>query len=153
MTRFLFFCLMTGAVLMAAGCKDEDQGEIDRNIILKYIADNNLTAIEHESGLFHVITVPGTGGSPTLSSTIEVNYKGYFTDKAVFDEGSLPTASSGPITLQQLIEGWQIGLPLLQKGGEGTFLIPSALGYGSNPPPGIPRNAVLIFEIELVDFN
>ncbi len=153
MTRFFLFCLMAGSVMLTPGCKDEDQDEIDRAAILKYIDENNLTATEHESGIFYNIETPGTGGSPTLSSTIEVNYKGYFTDKVVFDEGHLPTATSGPITLLQLIEGWQIAIPLLQKGGKGTFLIPSRLAYGSNPPPGIPKNAVMIFEIELIDFN
>ncbi|MDZ4703371.1 MAG: FKBP-type peptidyl-prolyl cis-trans isomerase [Saprospiraceae bacterium] len=151
MTRFFFCCLMAGSLLMAAGCKDEDQGEIDRAIILNYIADNNLTAVEHESGIFHVITVPGSGGSPTLSSNVKVKYKGYLTDNVTFDETTGNNTIEFP--LQNLIQGWQIAIPLLQKGGKGKFLIPSALGYGSNPPPGIPRNAVLVFDIELVDFN
>ena len=151
MTRFFFCCLMAGALLTANGCKDEDQGEIDRAIILNYIATNNLTAVEHESGIFHVITVPGTGGSPTLSSNVKVKYRGYFTDNVTFDETTGNNTIEFP--LQNLIEGWQIAIPLLQKGGKGTFLIPSELGYGSNPPPGIPSNAVLIFDIELVDFN
>jgi len=151
MTRFFFCCLMAGALLTANGCKDEDQGEIDREIILNYIAANNLMAVEHESGIFHVISVPGSGGSPTLSSNVKVKYKGYFTDNVTFDETTGNNTIEFP--LSNLIEGWQIAIPLLQKGGKGTFLIPSALGYGSNPPPGIPRNAVLIFDIELVDFN
>ncbi|RLD57409.1 MAG: peptidylprolyl isomerase, partial [Bacteroidetes bacterium] len=41
--------------------------------------------------------------------------------------------------------------PLLKKGGIGTFFVPSALGYGPNGPGSIPDNAVLIFEIELID--
>jgi FKBP-type peptidyl-prolyl cis-trans isomerase FkpA len=150
MTRFFFCCLMAGALLMANGCKDEDQGEIDRVAILKYITDNNLTATEHESGMFYVITTPGTGGNPTLSSTVEVKYKGYFTDNTVFDQTTGNNTIEFP--LQNLIEGWKIAIPLLQKGGKGTFLLPSALGYGSNPPPGIPANSVLIFDIELIDF-
>ncbi|NUO03046.1 MAG: FKBP-type peptidyl-prolyl cis-trans isomerase [Saprospiraceae bacterium] len=142
---------MGGALLMAAGCKDEDQGEIDRAIIQKYIADNSLTATEHESGMFYVITVPGSGGSPTLASTVKVKYRGYFTDNTTFDQTTGSNTIEFP--LSNLIEGWQIAIPLLQKGGKGTFLLPSALGYGSNPPPGIPANAVLIFDIELVDFS
>lgn len=153
MTRFLFFSLIVSALLLGTSCKDEDQAEIDRGVILKYIADNNLTATEHESGIFYVIETPGSGGSPSLTSQVEVNYKGYFTDNVVFDEGHLPTATSGPITPLNLIEGWQIALPLLQKGGKGTFVIPSGLCYGSNPPGGIPPNSVLVFEIELIDFN
>ncbi|MBK8706215.1 MAG: FKBP-type peptidyl-prolyl cis-trans isomerase [Saprospiraceae bacterium] len=53
--------------------------------------------------------------------------------------------------MASLIKGWQIGLPLLKEGGRGTFFLPSELGYGDNPRPGIPANAVLIFDIDLVD--
>jgi FKBP-type peptidyl-prolyl cis-trans isomerase FkpA len=41
---------------------------------------------------------------------------------------------------------------LLKKGGKGTFLLPSALGYGPGGSGSIPPNTVLIFDIELVDF-
>jgi FKBP-type peptidyl-prolyl cis-trans isomerase len=40
----------------------------------------------------------------------------------------------------------------MTKGQKNTLLLPSALGYGNNPPPGIPKNAVLIFDVKLVDF-
>ena len=138
------------ALALVGACKKEDQTKLDRAAIEQYLADNNLTATEHESGIFYVIETPGTGGSPTLSSNVEVRYKGYYLDGVVFDQ--TPGTETRTFRLGGLIQGWQIAIPLLEKGGKGFFLIPSALAYGSTPPPGVRANAVLAFEIELVDF-
>lgn len=128
----------------------EEQAKLDRSAIELYLADNNLVTTEHPSGIFYVIETPGTGGHPPLSATVTVRYKGYYLDGTVFDQ--TPGTDTRAFPLRNLIEGWQIGIPLLQKGGKGLFFIPSALGYGNNPPPGVRSNAVLAFEIELVDF-
>jgi FKBP-type peptidyl-prolyl cis-trans isomerase FkpA/FKBP-type peptidyl-prolyl cis-trans isomerase FklB len=50
-----------------------------------------------------------------------------------------------------LIKGWQIGIPLMKKGGKATFYVPSELGYGGNDMGAIPPNSILIFDIELID--
>ncbi|MEO0877290.1 MAG: FKBP-type peptidyl-prolyl cis-trans isomerase, partial [Bacteroidota bacterium] len=42
--------------------------------------------------------------------------------------------------------------PKYGRGGAGTLLVPSALGYGSQRVGPIPANSVLIFDIELIDF-
>ncbi|MBK6948819.1 MAG: FKBP-type peptidyl-prolyl cis-trans isomerase [Haliscomenobacter sp.] len=145
--RFLFLLL---PILALPSCKLEDQAEIDQEKIEQYLADNKLSATRHSSGIYYIISTPGSGGSPSLTSTVTVNYKGYYVNNSVFDQ---TTGSPIQFPLNNLIQGWQIAIPLLQKGGKGTFFIPSQLGYGSYPPQGIPANAVLIFDIELVDFK
>lgn len=149
--QFLFFAFL----LPVFACKDDtsydEQLEIDKQIIRQYLADNNIQADSLPSGLYYVITKEGSGGSPTFSSTVIVGYKGMLMDGTVFDQ----TQSGVPRTfyLGNLITGWQLGIPLLQKTGRGTFYIPSGLAYGtSGSAPTIPANAPLIFEIELVDF-
>lgn len=149
----LRFSLLIAVFVLAFGaCKkdDTDQALVDKQLIEAYLLENNITAQQHESGMYYVITTEGSGDSPTINSTVEVKYKGYFLDGAVFDQ----TTGNQTVTfpLNNLIEGWKIAIPLLKRGGKGTFFLPSALGYGSNPPPGIPSNAVLIFDIELIDF-
>ena len=54
--------------------------------------------------------------------------------------------------LTSLITGWRVAIPLLSKGGAGTFILPSSLGYGPAGRASIPPNSILIFEIELLDF-
>ncbi|MCL4106398.1 UNVERIFIED_CONTAM: hypothetical protein GTU68_003559 [Idotea baltica] len=55
-------------------------------------------------------------------------------------------------SLNQVIRGWQLGIPYFSVGGSGKLIIPSELGYGSNSPsPDIPKNSVLVFDIWLYD--
>lgn len=136
-------------VIVALSCgKDKSQSEIDQEIIVKYIDDNNLDMTPHYSGIYYKITNTGSGGSPNINSDVSVLYKGYLTDGTVFDEAKKEVS----FPLSNLITGWQIAIPMLQKGGKGTFIIPSDLGYRSRSAGSIPANSVLIFEITLVDF-
>jgi FKBP-type peptidyl-prolyl cis-trans isomerase FkpA len=109
-------------------------------------------AVEHPSGIRYVIVQAGSGDGPCLESYMSVKYTGKFlSDGSVFDSSSTPV----PFYLNQLINGWQIGLLKASKGTKMTLYIPSGLAYGPNPNPqsGIPPNANLIFDLELVDFN
>lgn len=141
--------ILASCVLFIQCGDDRDIREENRIEILDYIADNNLDAEETASGLFYVIDVVGNGDHPTILDEVSVIYTGYFTNNQVFDSSGGNVVSFG---LNQVIEGWQEGIPLFSKGGSGTLLIPSHLGYGSNPPSGIPANAVLLFDVELTDF-
>lgn len=135
-------------------CSKEDQREVDEDLIREYIADNSLDGREGEDGLFYVIGKEGNGARPELSSEVTVHYEGYLLDGDVFDS-SYERGTPATFPLTGVIKGWQLGIPLFKEGGKGTLLIPSHLGYGSNPPPGsgIPRDAVLVFDIELLDVN
>jgi len=140
--------------MLVACSKEEDQKEVDQEIIEKYIAENNLDAQSTSSGLYYVIEETGSGGNPTTQNEVTVHYRGYLTDGFIFDS-SYDRGEKAMFPLSRVIAGWQEGIPLFQKGGKGVLLIPSHLGYGNNPPFGsaIPSNAVLIFDIELFDFQ
>lgn len=118
--------------------------------IVKYIADNNLTATKTDSGLYYVIDEPGTGKQPTATSNVKVAYKGYYTNKTVFDQGTDVGVS---FNLQQVIRGWTEGIPYFKEGGSGKLLVPAALGYGSYKYSTIPGGSVLIFDVKLISVN
>lgn len=126
-----------------------DQKEFDRAKIQTYLDNNNIVADSTLSGIFYTITEPGSGESPTSSSTVTVAYRGYFADGTNFDQSN-PTAT---FELNGVIRGWQEVLPLLKREGSGTFLIPSDLAYGQAGRDGIPSNTMLIFDITLLDFR
>ena len=156
MKKTLLILIIAGLLLsigLLAGCSKEEefvsaqeQLAIDLVIIDQYLADNNITAIKHESGLRYTMDVEGTGSMPTLSSTVKVKYEGRFmSNEEIFD-----TNEALEFTLAGVINGWKIGIPLFSEGGRGTLYIPSGHAYGRNGRSGIPGNAILIFDIELL---
>jgi FKBP-type peptidyl-prolyl cis-trans isomerase len=143
---FLPLCLF-----FITGCdKDDDQAEIDEQLIQEYIQTNNLTTMSTSSGLHYIIEEAGNNQHPNLSHEITIKYTGWLLDGTEFDSSN---GSSLTFPLAALIKGWQEGIPIFGKGGNGTLIIPSALAYGSSPRASIPANSVLVFDIELVDFQ
>ena len=141
--------LLIAIVPLMSGCdKEEDYDKKDDQIIRDYITAHNLVAEKTESGIYYVIDKPGGTQHPSINSEVKVAYSGYYTDEVFFDKGGTLTFG-----LRSVIKGWQQGIPLFGKGGKGMLLIPSGLGYGSNPPPGVRKNAVLIFDIHLIEIN
>jgi FKBP-type peptidyl-prolyl cis-trans isomerase len=140
--------LMTLMVLFAFSCT-KSQADKDREIIQDYIASHSLGAVEYGStGLFYVIERPGGSIKPSYGSNIEVNYDGYLTDGTVFDSGD-----TLGLNLAYTILGWQYGIPLIGEGGRIKLLIPSTLGYGAKEVGDIPKNSVLIFDVDLILVN
>ena len=117
----------------------------------EYLTSNDITdAVKSDDGFYYKITDPGSGSSPGLCSNVSIFYTGELTDGTIFDG---TTTVPVYFSLNQLISGWQLGLPLLKKGGSMMLYLPPSLAYGSRSSGQIPPNSVLIFEIELVDFK
>ena len=140
--------LLFGLMALLPACKREKK---ERKTIEEYVSEKKLVGDFTPSGLFFTIDEPGTGGNPKTSNTVKVEYQGYLLDGSKFDG----TDPGKPIEfgLNQVISGWQEGIPKYQKGGKGKLIIPSALAYGSQATGGIPRNSILVFDVYLVDWK
>tara|TARA_B100001057_G_scaffold97055_1_gene93719 strand:+ start:10075 stop:10521 length:447 start_codon:yes stop_codon:yes gene_type:complete len=145
----LFFLIFLLSLFINNSCT-KNYTQIDEEIILQYISDNNLNAEATGSGLYYVVNNNGNGNFPNITSTVRVYYKGTLTDGTIFDQSS-PAGVTFPLT--NVIQGWQEGIPLFSEGGSGILIIPSALGYGNQAIGNIPRNSVLIFEVNLIDVD
>lgn len=144
--RYLLLLILI-PVLMFSCSESVPQAELDEEIITQYLLENELTATRHSSGLYYSIDQPGQGSYPDINSKVKVRYTGYLLDGTVFDSGTLDY-----YLLSSLVAGFQYGLPLFNRGGEGILYIPSSLGYGNKTVGSIPANSILIFEVELIDF-
>ncbi len=142
---FVFLLLIAGTA-----CKKDDPDVIaakDRKKILSYLAEHELDYTELEAGVFVVIENEGTGGHPHENSTVRMNYEGYLLDGTPFDYGS-----NAMLNLNLTVRGFRIGVMAFQKGGKGIIIVPSAMGYGQNRYGAIPRNSVLVFEVDIINF-
>jgi FKBP-type peptidyl-prolyl cis-trans isomerase len=154
MLRLLPLALLLSAFFLGAcdeNVSPRKQAEIDRGLIEAYVAEKGLAGQFTESGLYYVIESPGTGDDfPSASSTVEIIYKGYLLDGTVFDDSEgFPTL----LNLGSVIAGWREGLQLFKRDAKGKLIIPSGLAYGTASPSSlIPKNSVLVFDIELLDF-
>lgn len=108
---------------------------------------NSIVTQTHASGMLYQIVSPGSGAIPSLTSRVSVRYTGKLMNGSIFDSSTTPVE----FVLGQVIPGWQLGLPLIQKGGKIRLIIPSSLAYGCTGSGPIPGDAVLYFEVELVD--
>lgn len=98
--------------------------------------------------MYYQIMSPGSGPTPTATSKVYVTYTGKRMDNVIFDQSASPVA----FNLGGLIEGWQIGLSLIKKGGQIRLIVPSAMAYGcTGNQPVIAPNSVLYFDINLID--
>ncbi len=110
--------------------------------------------IQTPSGLQYKVLEDGTGPKPTINDAVLVNYTGELLSGKVFDSTKVDGEDkSRPLPVAGLIAGWTEGMQLMNKGAKYRFWIPPSLAYGETGAGGgaIPPNAVLAFDVELVD--
>jgi len=128
------------------GHKEDGLEFLERN---KTYDDIQVTA----SGLQYSIKTEGAGAKPSATDTVTVHYTGKLITNKVFDT-SYGRGEPISFALNGVIKGWTEGLQLMSVGSIYTFYIPSELAYGEHGVPGvIPGDAVLIFEVELLEIN
>ncbi len=134
--------------------QNEIKAEAEKNRVLaeEFLTKNkDMDGVEvSESGLQYKIIEPGSGASPRGEDLVVVNYRGKLLDGTEFDS-SYKRGEPAEFPLKGVIPGWIEGLQMMKKGGKAEFFIPPALDYGDRPRQNIPANAVLIFEVELLD--
>jgi len=149
--------------------KAEKQIKEDVKVITDYLKENNIVAQATSSGLHYAIETPGRGVRPKQGSKVKVNYTGRLLDGKVFDTSLAevaeqhgihnPQKTYEPIEFQlgvgQVIQGWDEGIMCLHKRAKARLFIPSTLAYGSQGAGNglIPANAILIYDVELVDIQ
>lgn len=130
----------------------KQNGEIDKELkaMEAYLASKKLTAQKTGMGVFVDIKLQGDGPKVDTGKMITVKYTGKRMDTdSVFESNTY----SFVLGKGQVIEGWEQGLQLFNKGGKGTLYIPGFLAYGKNPGPGSPFKEFepLKFDVEIMD--
>jgi FKBP-type peptidyl-prolyl cis-trans isomerase len=120
---------------------------------LKAASDAGIVVTDLKVGKGTVAIAPGR---------TKVHYIGWLNDPAAKDGKGRQFDSSYsreqpfvfPLGSGKVIKGWDLGVAGMQIGGKRRLVIPPELAYGVRGAGDIiPRNATLVFEIELLGFT
>lgn len=109
----------------------------------------------HPSGLlWHDDSVGVGNDSLNVDMTAVVHYTGWLPDGTQFDtsrEGGQPFAFR--VGAGEVIDAWDLGLIGMRVGGKRKLIVPPELGYGVAAYGPLPANAILVFEVELLEIR
>jgi len=148
--------LVLGFLLTSCGedqiFNEDAQLETDIILIEDFLDENNLEADTLlPSEIRIIIDDPGEDPKADFGSSVFTYYRGYYLDGTEFDSNETGDGFEFIVDGGRVLQGWNIAFKELGKGGRATFFLPSGLGYGNRPPTGIIPNAVLVFEVNVLD--
>ena len=126
--------------------------EKNMEILKKRYPNHKVTA----TGLVYVVQQAGEGPKPRPGSKVTAHYTGRLIDGRTFDSSR---KRGRPFMFNvgrgKVIKGWDEAFLDMCKGERRTLIIPPHLGYGSRNIGGglIPPHSILIFDVELLDFE
>ena len=122
---------------------------------LEFVQKNWPEAKKTSTGIRYIIMREGQGAMPKPGNKVAVLYVFRLLDGTPVDQtADRDHPFEFRIRRDMVIEGWDQVLQLMKVGEKRLAIIPSELGYGTRgQPPKVPRNATLVFEIELVEIK
>lgn len=150
---------------------------IDEDTIRNYLTRNNLlnSAVRTNSGLYVVPVAEGQGTPVTAGRPVRVKYIGRFLSSgaqpgstgypasggdgrypagSIFDNTADNRTACGCVTFTVgsfPTLGLNEGLLLMRQGDRKLLLVPSRLGHGTAGAPGVPPDAALLFDVEVIE--
>jgi FKBP-type peptidyl-prolyl cis-trans isomerase len=126
--------------------------EEEQKGIQAYIDSLALPVKELPGGMYIVHLEDGDGAQAEKGKKVSVHYTGKLLNGEIFDS-SLNRGQPIQVTLgaNQVIQGWETGIPELKVGGKALLIIPFDMGYGDRPAGTIPPYSTLLFEVELME--
>ena len=144
--------------LLLAACGDPapDQSHLppDRRVETRIspALDVELSAMEaRPSGLYIQDLVVGEGIRADSGDVAKVHYAGWLPSGMQFDARREGPGLEVALGYGRVIAGWDQGVVGMRVGGRRLLVVPPGLAYGAEGRGRIPRNATLVFEVELLE--
>lgn len=135
---------------LAAACGIPGGGVPEKTPFAESLGIDLAQMTRTESGLYFLDEVVGTGTEARSGSRAYVHYTLYLADGRKMDSSVGGSPLDFYVDRGQVIDGFNEGVKGMHMGGKRRLVLPSELGYGSEGAGSIPANAVLIFDVELV---
>lgn len=111
------------------------------------------TAYRTPSGVVIQMLKPGSGtGHPSMDSRVKLNYTGWTVDGKVF-ESTMISEHPATFLLGTALPGWREALPHMRPGEKARIWIPADLAYGDHPANPLLPAGLLVYDMELVEFQ
>jgi peptidylprolyl isomerase len=95
--------------------------------------------------------VVGAGAMASGTSTVQVRYVGEnYANGKVFDSSWTSGTTPVSFALNQVIQGFKLGIAGMRVGGRREIVIPPAYGYGATANGPVAANETLLFVVDLV---
>ena len=119
---------------------------------LEFVEKTWPEAKKTNTGIRYLILREGHDDMPKAGDKVDVLYVGRLLNGTVFDQSvDREHPFSFRVGREMVIQGWDQILPMMKRGEKRLVIIPPELAYGTRgSPPQIPRDATLVFEIELL---
>jgi len=98
------------------------------------------------SGVYILDDSVGTGALLADGDSVQIDHSGWLSNGYQFSGGVFRS-----LYPTSFIDGFSIGLEGMAEGGQRLMIIPPDLAYGDAGSGVIPRGAILVFEVELLD--
>lgn len=106
---------------------------------------------EPVKGLEIIDVEVGTGEEVQPGATITAHYTGALVKNGIIFQSSHDFGDAISFGLDQVIQGWTVGVPGMKVGGTRRLVIPAEMAYGAqSPAKNIPANSDLVFDIDLI---
>ena len=145
--RIAFIALL----LVFSACStysEDDLGDFDKKIGA-WLVQRQLDFKKTESGLYFNFLEEGQGVKVKYTDSVKVRFKGELLSGKIFEEEKHPMM----FAVKDVIVGWKEILLMSKKNAKVEIIVPPQLGYGGHELDKIPQNAILFYEIEIVDIK
>ncbi len=149
--RYIILTVIVGFLLIFS-CADNSDSLLEDTLINEFVSQDSSYSFA-PSGYYYAIrdtgSVDDNGNveSPNFSSTVILRYEMFLLDSTLID--SVEEALT--IDLDLLLQGIQLGLTNVGRGGEISLLLPSSLAFGEIGDSRVDPNTPLRIELSLIE--
>lgn len=149
MKRIHLIFVLISVIFTACNTYNENQLKSFDLEIEDWMKKKNTNLERTGSGLYYSAIVAGSGQNIKYTDSVAVVFKGKLLNGTVFEIEKEPVT----FAVRDVVVGWKEALLMSQNKSVIQIIVPPQLGYGDHKLDKIPKNAILLYEIEIVDIK